>query len=303
MGQNHKAASSRLLTDRFTGEKIIVAPGRSRRPEDIKRKVKDIFSPDEIVRREDTQAVFGRGKFKVTAIKNLYPVFNGAGYLYGRQEILVEGSRSLPFWDFSAEQMAVCLEAIAARIKSLRRDGKIKYSVAFKNEGERAGASQPHPHTQLYGMSFVPDRIKLALKNRRRALGVANPKGNYLLKEAAPELIVYRDKFVTAFAPPISRFGHEICLTTNRRLDSITDATPHELKALAKGLKSLMPFMKKRKLAFNFFTHDIPGRRDECFELRFTPRRNIFGGYELDNGVFINPVSAEQAAREYRAAL
>ena len=41
---------------------------------------------------------------------------------------------------------------------------------------------------------------------------------------------------------------------------------------------------------------------DEHFEIRFTPRSNVWGGFELDTGISVNPVPAEFAAEEYKGS-
>jgi len=80
------------------------------------------------------------------------------------------------------------------------------------------------------------------------------------------------------------------------------DATPSELKSLAKAVHALLPFMRAKKFSYNFYFHDAVGQTDECFEIRFSPRVNVFGGFELDTDIVVNPVTAEEAAAAYREA-
>ncbi len=297
---------SRLLCDSLTGDLVISAPARRFRPDATavakakkSNKPKDPFSASALKKHEKVLAVYGRGNFKCTAVQNIYPVFHEDRELVGHQEILVEGGRLQPFSAFSVAQMEAVLKAMAERSKILRRNPKLKYMVVFKNEGREAGASQIHPHSQIFGVSFVPQRLK-QLQARRRRQKNAFTK---LLKEATAERIIYADKLVLAYADPVSRFGYGVRILLRRRIDNITQAKPAELLSIAKALHSFMPLIRKRGLAYNFYFHDIFADKNEIFEIRFAPRPNIWGGFEMDSGINVNPVPAEDAAREYREAI
>ena len=169
------ADSSRLVCDPLTGDLVILAPARRFRPDATKakmkpaKKAKDPFSAAALKKHEKVLTVYGRGSFKCTAIQNIYPVFHEDRELVGHQEILVEGPELKPFASFSVAQMEAVLKAMAERSKVLRRDPKLKYLVVFKNEGREAGASQIHPHSQIFGVSFVPKRLKELQARRRRS--------------------------------------------------------------------------------------------------------------------------------------
>lgn len=296
-----KNNESHLLRDEVTGDWVIIAPKRRLRPEGIKiGKRMDIFDPANI-KKEIVIAEYGRGENKMVIVKNLFPIFQPREKFYGRQEIIVEGKRVKKFWDFSMMQIAALLDAFCKRFQVLRRDKTIKYIQAFKNEGVEAGASQPHPHSQIFALSFVPERLRDEAKRRRSALKRLGMTSHaYALSIATPNRIVYSDRLVVAFANPAARFAYEVRILTRRRIDNLTKATPTEQRSLAKALHSLLPLMKKRGLSYNFFFHDVLDEHDEHFEIRLVPRAQIAGGFELDAGVYVNPVSAEIAAEEYR---
>lgn len=299
----HPSDTSYLLRDDITGDWVVIAPGRRRRLDGIKRKTSiDPFALSRIP-REDILARYGRGANTVTVIRNSFPIFQPKGEVTGRQELIVEGAKTVRFCDSSPARIAALLDAFAERFRVLRRDRSIRYIQAFKNEGQAAGASQPHPHSQIFALSFVPERLRDEAKRRRAAMKRLGTTAHaHALRLATPERTVYADRFVIAFANPTARLAYEIRIVPRRAIDNITKTTGHERQSLAAAIHALLPLMKARDVAYNFFFHDVLDERDEHFEIRFAPRANIWGGFELDAGVFVNPVPAEVAAAEYRAA-
>lgn len=294
---------SQLLRDEVTGDWVIIAPKRRLRPHGMKDgKSRDPFDVAH-QKKETVIASYGRGENSMVVVENLFPIFHPRREVLGRQEIIVEGRRIMRFWDCGVQRITSLLNAFSKRFSVLRRDKMIKYIQAFKNEGVEAGASQPHPHSQIFALSFVPERLRDEARRRRSALKRLRMTSHaHALSLAVADRIIYSDKLVVAFANPSGRFAYEVRILPRRRIDNLTETTPAERRSLAKALYSLLPLMKKRKLSYNFFFHDVLDERDEHFEIRFIPRAQVPGGFELDAGVYVNPVSAEVAAGEYRKA-
>lgn len=291
------------MQDELTGDWIIVAPGRRKRPNGLHAaKPKDPFAPSRIP-KEDVIARYGKGADAILVVRNKYPVFTPDGGVGGRQEIIVEGKRVMSFCVSSVGRITALLDAFAARFKVLRADPAVKYLQAFKNEGAAAGASQPHPHSQIFALPFVPQRLRDEARRRRSAVRrLGKSTHAHALSLGIPSCTIFRDRHVVAFANPTSRFAYGVRIVPRRRIDNITSTTPTERRSLAKAVASLLPLMRERRSAFNLFFHDVIDETDEHFELRFAPRMNTWGGFELDAGVVVNPVPAERAAEEYRSA-
>lgn len=294
--------ASHLVHDPVTGDAVIIAPGRRYRPDGISKPVfSDPFSPSGL-KREHVLKVY-RGAMTVTAIENAYPIFHQDRPLDGRQEILVEGSRKRPFTTFSVVEITATLKAMQDRCRVFRKDRGLKCMIVFKNEGKEAGASQPHPHSQIFGLPFVPDRL-VDIARRHAALSTRHKMTMHekLLAEATEGRRIYSDKNAFAFADPASRFAYGVRITTRRAIDNLTQARPAEIVSLAKAIHALLPLLRERELAFCLSFHDVFADRHECFEMRLSPRANVWGGFELDAGIVVNPVPAECAATEYRSA-
>ena len=291
-----EAPHSELLHDAHTGDWVIIAPKRAHRPiaKDKKAKVEDRFSIQNL-KSEKILAVYGKGVNRIAVVENKYPVFQPEIEIRGHQEILVEGTAIGVFVDFPLRHMEQVFQAYVARAKAASVRPDLQSVVIFKNEGFEAGASQVHAHSQLYGLSFVPARWK------DRATKIS--RHSRALKDATPERTIFEDASVIAFAHPSARFPYEVRVIPRREVDNITLLTKPEVRSLAKAVFLLLKLVKQRKLAFNFFFHDVFDDRHESFELHFVPRGvNVWGGFELDAGIAINPISAEMAAQSYRDA-
>lgn len=295
--------SSHLLQDPLTGEWVIIAPGRRYRPDGHGvGKSKDPFSPSGLTHQK-VLAAYGTKGFPVIAIENSYPVFHEDRELVGSQEILVEGAKIQSFSLFTVQQIRAVIDGMAERNRVMRGDPKIRYIVTFKNDGPSGGASQPHPHSQIFGLHFVPARIRHIAAQRHLAVKKHRLGAHALaMREATPARTVFADAHAVAYADPTSRYQYGVRISLRRNVDNITKTRSAERLSLARAIHALLPFVRSKGYAYNFFFHDVVGESDECFEIRFSPRVNIWGGFELDSGIVVNPVPAECAAEEYRAA-
>lgn len=297
------AEASHLVHDPVSGHWVILAPGRRYRPDGATHpSVKDPFSPSAL-KHERVISTIGKGPDRVTAIDNAYPVFHPHKRLRGRQEILVEGTRAVPFSHFAVRQIEGVLGAMAERCRAFRRDPDLAFMVAFKNEGHAAGASQPHPHSQLFGLAFVPEHIR-DMAARRRAFRKRHGGSvhAWALGLATKDRTIYADRHVVAFAHPMGRLPYEVRIVPKKPHDNVTRLSAAELRSCARAIHALLPLVRERGYAYNLFFHDTFADKDEHFEIVFAPRSNVWGGFELDAGVIVNPVPAECAAAEYRTA-
>lgn len=276
--------ASKLLHDPETGDWVVVAPRRAKRPDGQKKKQTDPFSPAHL-KSEKIVALYGRGPGRITAIENKFPVFVRGKGASGYQEILVEGKKT---------KIENVLRAYAARARAIRKMRGLKSIIIFKNDGQGSGASQPHPHSQIFALAFVPKRYdRLSVVGRR-----ASRRTTYDVR-----LTIFSDRHAIAYANPTPRFPFEAIVTTRRNIDNLTQATPAEIASLANALRACLAFVRSRKLAYNFFFHDVFANPKERFEIRFVPRGvNVWGGFELDAGIAVNSVPADQAAEAYKKA-
>ncbi len=54
------------------------------------------------------------------------------------------------------------------RLNDLKKDPRLKYVLVFKNEGEVAGSSLEHSHSQLIALPIVPNTVREEMDNARK---------------------------------------------------------------------------------------------------------------------------------------
>lgn len=136
----------------------------------------------------------------------------------------------------------------------------------FHNQGKRAGESLPHPHTQL---AVVPFEVKLEIPEL------------HLNLEEKKEL-----KNLYIFCPGASRWPDEVCVAPHREGKYFSEASQEEVNELAFAVSRLLQIFDLRHghdFPFNFYIY--PGK---SWYLRFIPRLKTLGGFEIGTGIFVN---------------
>ncbi|MDP2685192.1 MAG: DUF4931 domain-containing protein [bacterium] len=306
------AANSEIRIDEIHDRFIIIAPGRSKRPNDTAKhnevpvKSKDCpFCKEAAFLSQPPLHLVGPDNWwEIKVIKNIFPFLSpGNPKAYGHQEVVIETPHhNKEIAEFSEAHIVRLLQTYQARTKALSKDPKIKYIIIFKNHGGKAGASLVHAHSQIMAAGFVPSHIVNKLGRAKKYL---IEKGvSYYQKLADHEgdgpRKILSDKYVTAFCPYASSYNYEAWIVPKRRVDNITLLEEDELKSIAKALKMILKKVNQLQLPYNFYMHQTITDDNEYFYLRVCPRRDAWAGVELGSRVIVNTVSPEDAAKYYR---
>ncbi len=336
---------SEIRYDRLNDCHVLIAPERLHRPDcgsETERTAPDpaqcpfcegreAMTPPEIYAIREAGSFPNEPGWKTRVVPNLYkavqieaPHRHHFGLFeywdgFGAHEVIIDTPRhrtSMTQWE---EAEARCwLQTLRERVADLRRDRRIAYISLFKNEGPRAGATQPHCHTQLIGLPVVPkamreryERLDAHLREHGRSLPETLLEHE---RETGERLVETGDAF-TAFCPYASAYPFETAIVANRdvgRVDMLSDAAVAELAPL---LLRVLRRMKRQLGCFDFnlsvstpplqeeqFPKSLIDRAGESdrFCIRILPRIYRFGGFELETGIVINPVAPETAAKLLR---
>ena len=118
----------------------------------------------------------------------------------------------------------------------------IKYVQIFENRGAMMGASNPHPHGQIWSTGFVPDEPAVETLSQRDHLAKT---GHCLLcdyvaaEKGTGERVVFENDHFAALLPWWAVWPFEVLLVSKRHLGSMLDLSGDERDALADGLKRL----------------------------------------------------------------
>ncbi len=112
----------------------------------------------------------------------------------------------------------------------------IHYVQVFENRGALMGASNPHPHSQIWTTGHVPNEPAVELARQDAYL---REHGTCLLCDViaaernSGERIVATNEHFTAIVPFWAVWPFEILLVSHRHLASLPDLTPAEVTGLA----------------------------------------------------------------------
>lgn len=292
------------LLDRY----VLIAPRRSKRPEQIKETAVVVsssspFAPDHLKKSRIIDSL-GVGKERVVAIKNLFPAVTMKNKkAYGTQEVIIDISDpTIRLVDMPEGHFVRLLSMYARRVSAVMQVPNIEYILCFKNEGASAGASIQHEHSQIIASDFIapPIQEEARLIKAYYKKHKTNFYADLIKKEKKSRRRVYEDSYMVAFTPYASAFQYEVWIFSKRPVDNITGLNKKEIESLAKILKKILGKLKKLGLSYNYFTRQIVSDRHQHFCLKIEPRGSIWGPIELDAGLIINPVPPETAAAYYR---
>lgn len=137
--------------------------------------------PENRIETHSLLSLPAEGRWKVRAFPHFRPVYRVEGEVarsadgiydrmasIGAHEIIVETpEHAFALEKLSDDDIALVLEAWAARIIDLKRDARFKYVTVFKNVGLQSGEEWPHAHSQVTATTFVPRRILYELRAAR----------------------------------------------------------------------------------------------------------------------------------------
>ncbi len=299
---------SEIRKDYVLDRYVLIAPRRLKRPKQIKETAIIVtssspFTPEHLKKTKIIDSV-GSGKNKIIAIKNLYPAVTPHNKkAYGIQEVIVDVTDPVArLVDMPVEHIIHLLQMYGQRVKAVSKFSKIEYIICFKNEGASAGASIQHEHSQIFASSFIPPVVIEEQKYLKEYYTKHHTDfySELIKKEIKTRRKVFEDKYIAAFTPYASTYQYEVWIFTKRRVDNIGSLSTQERASLAHILKMVLVKLKKLGLAYNYFCRQVVSDSRQHFCLKIQPRGNIWAGVELDAGLIINPVSPEEAAKEYR---
>jgi UDPglucose--hexose-1-phosphate uridylyltransferase len=168
---------------------------------------------------------------------NDYPaLLPGESGEYGTCRVLCYSPRhDLGLGDLPPEAVEHIVEIGAEQYAELGADPRIGHVQIFENRGEAMGASNPHPHGQIWATEHVPTlvaREQAHLRERPTLLA------DYLAAES--ERVVEENEHVVAVVPPWAVWPFETLVAPRRRVPALPDMSTEERAALASILRRLV---------------------------------------------------------------
>jgi len=134
------------------------------------------------------------------------------------------------------------VDAWTTEYKELSGLDWIEYVQIFENRGAMMGASNPHPHGQIWATGFVPDEPAAETRAQNEHLART---GHCLLcdylatEQAADERIIFENEHFAALVPWWATWPFEVLLVSRRHLGALPELNLEERDGLADALKRL----------------------------------------------------------------
>ena len=235
---------------------------------------------------------------------------------FGAHEVIIDTPRHLQRMDrWEPREYRDWLGTFRSRLMDLRKDLRLVYFSLFKNHGRSSGATQTHPHSQLIALPMIPKSLRSRIeraRHYRRVHGHSLFQGILDYEKESKERMVVENATFTAFCPYASSHAFEVqILAKQEGITSLVDLDNTGIEALAELLEETIHALYRELGNFDFnLTFNTPPMQknlvtDEWFEeipqfwrlgLRIIPRLYNWGGFEMESGIRINPVSPEEAA-------
>jgi len=332
--------NSELRQDLVSGDWVIIAPGRLRRPDQfLKKKVKQIvlskktcpFEGKKFLKRIEGKIILRwpeTGPAKILIFPNDYPVLNhlvipqkGKIVLKkegpynvvegrGRHDLVVTNSHFKDFFELSLEEAIQVLVAFRDRYLMLAGNKNLAYVSIFHNWGTLAGASVYHPHYQIISLPVVPPDVSHSLAGSDRYFKEHHSCVHCAIidwEKKEKKRIIAENKDAIAFAPFVSRNPFEVRVFLKKHQPYFENTPDGELRGVAIILRQVLHLLKKNLNGpdYNFFIHTSPLKNKRAYQhyhwhMEILPKFSIQAGFELGTGIEINVIDPDLAAKILR---
>jgi len=331
--KNENEEYSQLRQDLVTGDWVVIATGRSKRPEDfVVKKEASLESsiegcpfenPEASGQKEDVLVYKkGDGEWTLRVFPNLYPAIDrgrrpkplGEGPYFGMtgtgyHELVVSRDHDKHFALMDATHIAEVLDAYQDRYINIMNKKSIRYISIIHNHGRSAGASLFHPHSQIFAIPVISPYVQLEISGAQQ-YKKSNKKCVYCTmiehdREEKTRVIFENDDCIV-IAPYASRSAFEMWILpkfhspyferiTNKQKLSIAWALKRALGALYSALENP---------DYNMYLHTAPcdGNDYPHFHWHFEvlPKTSIWAGFELSTGIEVSTIEPEIATKRLR---
>jgi len=329
---------SELRKDPVTGRWVIISSERGRRPSDFqeappKRKGgfcpfcagNERFTPPEILAYREPGTVPNSQGWSLRVVPNKFPALKIEGNLdktgiglfdkmngIGAHEVIIENpSHEMTMTKLPERKIEDILWAYRDRVIDLKKDPRFQSILIFKNEGEAAGASLEHSHSQLIALPIIPRQVSEEIEGARLYY---NYKERCIYCDIvrqemyAEERNVAENEHFLAITPFAARFPFETWIIPKTHNACFDESQPWEYSSLARILKNVLQRLDKvlNIPPYNYIIHTCPLRSQMRefyhWHLEIIPKLIRIAGFEWGSGFYINPTSPEEAAKFLREA-
>lgn len=323
----------------MSGDWVLIAAGRSKRPHALKPRESNVQSLEDCP-FEDLQAS-GNGEitlrfpadrqldWKIQVTKNKYPavmpgacgpIFEKDGYQVtagvGFHELVIMRDHARFFPDFTTKETEEVLHVYRDRYRQIAQEEKCgQYIMIFHNYGHEGGASIYHPHSQIVSMPIIPPDVMRSLVGSYEYYKQHKREAHELMVEQErtyKKRIIFENEQFIAFCPFVSKQPYEMRIYPKFASSHFEHTESASLVPLAEALNAVLQKMHKALAdpSYNFFIHTAPLHFEKTdltsdqyyrWHIEIIPRIKFDAGFEAGTGIKINIIDPDVAAQTLNA--
>lgn len=229
---------------------------------------------------------------------------------FGMAEVVIETpGHNLTIATMDHETVGNILRAYKIRYAELSQDEQVNLITIFRNNGEKAGTSLEHPHSQIIATPIVPPRVRDQMNKCRVAYDTYGACVYcYMLKEELSQrirIVIESDHFVS-FCPFASRSPFEVRILPKRHTSSFGGITFEEVEELADVLRFTLKkiYIGLKNPDYNYIIRssrtEAPQAKHYHWYMVIIPKLTIPAGFEIGTGIYINTALPEKCAEYLR---
>lgn len=324
---------SELRQDLVTGDWVVIATARSKRPDQFRgvperhTEHADPFENPESSGQEEDVLIYrhandewstrvfpnkypalARGKKQKNLSVGPYTAQTGVGY----HEVIVTRDAYKTFPHLETWRVAEVFDAYQERYIALMNKKSVSYIQIFHNHGKAGGASQTHPHSQLMALPVIDPDMTKTLEGAERYY--KNHKKNVFqtildFELSESERIIFENDHFVAFCPFASKAAFQVTILPKRNNPYFERVTNDEKYAVAEALQVVLLALYEglENPAYNFYIRTAPceGKLYPHYRwhIEIIPRTSIWAGFELSSGIEVSSIEPEKAALFLRTIL
>lgn len=322
-----------LRKDPIVGRWVIISTERGKRPTDFPSVTKtreprlcpfcssnEGSTPSEVFAIRNNGSKPNSPGWSLRVVPNKFPALKIEGDLnregvgifdkmngIGAHEVIIETPDHMKdLVDIDTEDFKNVIRAFRERIIDLKKDPRFKYILVFKNQGEAAGASLEHAHSQLIATPILPKRVMEELDGAKQYYDYKERciYCDIVRQELSDNvrLIGFNDMFI-AVEPFASRFPFETWVLPRFHESSFETIKGEAITQLVPILRDTLKRLSKalNNPPYNMMIHTSPldnsYHKEYHWHIELIPKLVKVAGFEWGTGFYINPTLPEDAAR------
>jgi UDPglucose--hexose-1-phosphate uridylyltransferase len=328
-----------LRKDPVTGRWVIISTDRAKRPADFSRENarpkggrfcpfcpgNESKTPPEVLAFRPSGNANEAG-WTLRVVPNKFPALRVEGDLnrqgeglydkmtgIGAHEVLIETPDHMAtLSDVEEKRVEDLFWALRERILDLKKDIRLRYVLFFKNQGEAAGATLEHTHSQLIALPVVPKRVQEELDGAKKYFEYKERCVfcDIMRQEvdSGTRVVLQTDHFLV-MSPYAPRFPFETWIIPKQHHSHIESVSHNAMQNLASVLGSTLRRIDKtlENPPYNFILHTAPLQESRMehyhWHIEIIPKLTRVAGFEWGSGFYINPTPPEESAKFLREAV